>query len=150
MEKPRRGDIYYIHIPEEFRVGSEEHGAHWHVVVSRDEINHALPIVLVVSLTSLSNKNGVPKDNGDYSKFKKRIPDSQKIWIEGQKACSGISLALTEQVFTISQEYLVRSPKCGKVTEAALGAIEEGLIFVFKLSVFSPPSKSLKPPLKQR
>jgi hypothetical protein len=133
MATPLRGEMYYIEVPQEYRSGSEEWGPHWHVVVSRNEINEQGNVVLVVPLTSmLSKTTGLPKDEGAFRFQRIRIPEDQKRWTAGKRQNTGDSLALTEQAFCLSQTYLFDGP-CGTVTDDALFSIEAGLTYVFGL-----------------
>jgi len=151
---PLRGEIYYIEVPQEYRSGSELWGAHWHVVMSRNEINSQGHIVMVVPLTSPENKTtGHPKDAGAFRWHRIRIPDDQKVWIPGKKSSTGDSVALTEQAFCLSQNYLFDGP-CGTVTELALYSIEGGLAHVLDLPKLTRTrsvaagNQPLRPPIK--
>src|SRR5437879_8325635 len=95
---PQRGDIFWANLPETESVGSEQYGRRPVLVVSANSINQALPIVIVVPLTSnMAKKN---------RQFRIAIPESQKVQEPGTSGCPGESLALTEQVRMISKDRL--------------------------------------------
>ena len=150
MPAPSRGDIYYIDVPQEYRLGREECGPHWHVVVSSDEINHRLEIAVVIPLSSPENKDtGRPKDLGPYRNHRIRVHATQITWYQGQKSATGESLAKTEQVFCLSRRHLEGIPCCGKVGDAGMAAIESGLCHVLNIPVPQKVRGPVKPPIVQ-
>src|SRR5882762_2592945 len=95
---PQRGDIFWADFPAIDSVGSEQRGRRPVLVVSANSLNQNLPIVVVVPLTSQTQKKN--------RQFRIVIPESQKISEPGTLGCPGESLALTEQVRMISKNRL--------------------------------------------
>ena len=88
-----RGDVY--HATLETPQGSEQAGTRPVVIVSRDAINRTSPVVIVVPITSRSNKN--------------RIYPSHVEIKAGEAGLTADSIALCEQVRAIAVSRLNRS-----------------------------------------
>lgn len=151
---PKRGDLFFFEVPQEYRGKHEDYGPHMHVVVSREEINNDGKIVVVVPLTSPVSKDGKPKDVGLWRYSRIRIPAKEKIWEpDATHTQNGDSLAKTEQLFCVTQDVLGK--RCGRLTPTALGSLEPGLAFVLEIPVVSSaaavlanPGKPFRPPVK--
>ena len=151
---PKRGDLYFFEVPQEYRGKHEDYGPHMHVVVSREEINNDGKIVAVVPLTSPIGKDGKPKDVGLWRFSRIRIPSNQKIWeSDSPHTQQGDSLAKTEQIFCVTQDVL--GTRCGKLPPDALGSLEPGMAFVLDIPTMSSaakalgnPGKAIRPPIK--
>jgi mRNA interferase MazF len=95
----RRGDVYRASLNP--TVGSEQDGTRPVVVVSRDAINASSPVVIIVPITSRSNKS--------------RLYPSHVELKLGDGGLTADSVALCEQVRSISRErlgdYLGNIPK---------------------------------------
>lgn len=88
----KRGDVYLTALdPAD---GSEQAGTRPAIVVSRDAINANSPVVIVVPLTTRSNK--------------KHIYPSQVEMKAGEAGLTSDSIALCEQVRAISKKRLLR------------------------------------------
>lgn len=132
MPSPERGDIYHIDALKGETMGHEFYGPHWWVVLSIGELNSRLQVFTAVPLTSIINKStGKPKDTEVFRYFRIRILEKDKIGDPGQNSAIliGESLAEPEQIRVFST-LRITSPRIGRVTTEALGAIETGLLFV--------------------
>ncbi len=121
---PQRGDIFWADFPKEHSVGSEQYGRRPVLVVSANSINQAIPTVVIVPLTSQTQKKN--------RQFRIAIPESQKIPEPGTAGCPGESIALTEQVRMVSTIRL-DNQRVARVTGSAIGAVEAGLSFVLSI-----------------
>ena len=142
MATPKRGEVYEIEI-EEFEIKEHElYGKHAHVVVSINAIPENTQLATVVPLTSPINKEtGQRKDTGDYSRFRRKIPEGAKNRFPGTGTpYSGESIALTEQVRVVSTDRFTRPP-FAKLSDAAMASIELGLAYVLGI----PPPASRAP-----
>jgi mRNA-degrading endonuclease toxin of MazEF toxin-antitoxin module len=152
---PRRGDLYFINVPQESVPDGQECYEHMYVVVSNDDINAEGKMVSVVPLTSPINKDGKPKNVGIYRNARVRIPANQKVWeSDAPHRQSGDSLAKTEQVCPMAQSELIRLKKCGHLTEIAMNSLESGLCDVLNIpnvgraaASLAAPGKPIRPPV---
>jgi mRNA-degrading endonuclease toxin of MazEF toxin-antitoxin module len=129
VSRPRRGDIYWLEMPEEHTVGSEQYGCRPWLVVSLNDINDKFPIVLAVPLTSHTEKATGTRQ------FRILIPDKHKIQDPGHsRGCHGDSLALTEQTRVLSTDRLP-DQRAAYLTTTAMDAVEAGLAFVFDIGL---------------
>lgn len=125
--RPQRGDVFWIDIPKEQTVGSEQREYRPWLVVSTNSINLQLPVVVAVPLTAELHKIE------NARQFRVLIPESQKIQEPGHpRGCTGESLALTEQVRVLSIERFP-SQRAARLSERAMGAVEAGLAFVLDI-----------------
>jgi mRNA-degrading endonuclease toxin of MazEF toxin-antitoxin module len=123
--KPERGDIFWASFPAYQSTGSEQRGNRPVLVVSADKINQSgMPICVVVPLSTQ-----VQKAN---RQFRILIPENQKIPEPGTAGCPGDSVALTEQIRSISTDRL-DPQRVAKVKPAATAAIEAGIKYVLRL-----------------
>src|SRR3974390_3221638 len=115
--RPQRGDIYWLEINDKEVKGSEQHGYRPWLVVSVNNINSQLPIVIAVPITS-----ELPKlENARL--FRILLPEGHKVQEPGhRKGCPGDSLALTEQVRVLSIERLPKQ-RAARLTERGIGAV---------------------------
>ena|ERR1039457_3505319 len=136
---PRRGDVYYLDHPKG--------DPHWHVVVSRDEMNQSLDSVLVVPLTSVIDDTGRRKDERPYDRFRICIPNNQFSWEDGERIPKGQSLARVEWTFAYRIKDL--STRCGHLGDFYLGRLTLALAHVFKIPVPRPAlvPGPIRPPL---
>lgn len=147
MNPISRGDLYFLHIPQEYRAEHEECFTHMHVVVSPNEINRIGQIAILVPLTSPENKEGQIKNTGQYQKFRIPIKAAQKHWdVDSPHKQEGDSLAKTEQVFCCCQTRLRELKRCGTLDPIALFSIEAGLQYVLGM----PPLGAMQRSIAQR
>ncbi len=105
----KRGDIYLARLdPVE---GSEQAGVRPVVIVSRDAINAASPVVVVVPVTTF--KKG------------RRLYPSHVVLHEGDGGLSSDSVALGEQVRAISKTRLTQ--RWGTISKQAVSSIDRAL-----------------------
>lgn len=124
MTIPQRGDIFWADLPLTESVGSEQYGKRPVLVVSADMINSRLPIVVIVPLT------GSPKKKPGF--FRILIPEQEKTPEPGTKGCPGDSIALTEQIRTVSRSRL-EAKRVGYVSNIAMAAVEAGIAYVLSM-----------------
>lgn len=107
--QPMRGDVFLAQLnPVQ---GSEQSGARPVVVVSRDAINQASPVIVAVPATDASNK--------------KRIYPSHVRVAAGQGGFTLDSVVLCEQVRAISKTRL--TSHLGRLDRAVMTSIEAAL-----------------------
>jgi len=120
---PRRGDIFWADFPLTESVGSEQHKERPALVVSADAVNFALPVCIVVPLSTQMDK---------WRQHRIRIHESDKIQEPGTAGCPGESLALTEQIRVVSVERLsLKRIACLK--PAAMAKVEAGIRYVLAI-----------------
>lgn len=121
-----RGLVFWVDMPAEHTIGSEQYKRRPWVVVSSDSLHQRMSIVQAVPLTSQRHKadgflgcrieitlaDFVPSDDG--------IPLTED------------GVALTEQVRVLAHERLDGQP-AGKLSQAAMARIDTGLRFVFRI-----------------
>lgn len=111
----KRGDVYDARLdPVE---GSEQAGVRPVVVVSRDAINTASPVVVVVPLTTFRPK--------------RRVYPSQVIIAGGEGGLDGDSVALGEQIRAIAKHRLGR--RRGTLDPATVTRLERALMVTLDL-----------------
>lgn len=145
MSTPKRGEIYKIDIPESETRGSEFHGSHWYVIMSRPEAADYFGVVMAVPLTSPESKTtGAAKDAGPFRLFRIKIPESEKTLAPWEHGLKGDSLALTYQVRPIALMRLMNVPCSGRLTPVAVNSIEGGLAYSLKMPPPGiPPSATI-------
>jgi hypothetical protein len=149
---PERGDIYYIEIAKSEIMGREFYGSHWYVVLSPKQLNAALNLFTAIPLTSLTNKSGgEEKDHGPFREFRTRILNADKKADPGQAAAvfEGHSIALPEQMRTFSLERLT-APRVGVVESRAVGAIENGILFMIGAGIHRQEPPNAQSPATQQ
>lgn len=124
MSYPKRGEIYWVDIPEHHSVGREQFKQRPFVVVSCNQINSANEIVVGVPLSTRTAKK-----NRNHRIL---IPASDMVSSPTQKWKPQDSIALTEQLRALSLERF-EQPRIGKLTPRALAAIELGIAYVLDL-----------------
>jgi mRNA-degrading endonuclease toxin of MazEF toxin-antitoxin module len=123
--QPERGDIFWASFPTYQSTGSEQRGNRPVLVVSADKINQSgMPICVVVPLSTQVHKAN--------RQFRILIPENQKIPEPGTSGCPGDSVALTEQIRSISTDRL-DAQRVAKVKPAATAAVEAGIKYVLRL-----------------
>lgn len=111
----RRGEVCDARLdPTE---GSERAGYRPVIIVTRDAINAALPIVIVVPCTTY--------------RLERRVYPSQVVLHAPEGGLSSNSVALCEQVRAISKRRLVRSR--GVLSPGTLNQIDRGLLIALDL-----------------
>jgi mRNA-degrading endonuclease toxin of MazEF toxin-antitoxin module len=142
---PKRGELYEIEILHGEHEGHELFGIHAYVVVSVNVIQNNVWTAVVVPLTSPINKEtGQRKDAGDYSRFRKKIPEGAKQRVAGVGSpYSGESIALTEQVRVVDFAKRFHKAAFATLTSGAMAQIELGLAFVLGI-----PSPGGLPPVE--
>lgn len=111
----KRGEVYLARLdPTE---GSEQAGTRPVVVVSRDAINRASPVVVVVPCTTFHAR--------------RRIYPSQVPLEPPEGGLRADSLALGEQVRAVAKSRLVR--QLGSLSPAVLGQIDRALLIALDL-----------------
>ncbi len=120
LTQPQRGDIFWADFPSNQSAGSEQRGRRPVLVVSVSVIN-ALPICIIVPLTSQLNKA-----NRHHRII---LIESHKIQEPGTQGCRGDSLALTEQIRSISRIRL-DAQRIAKLKPTAMAAVEAGIKYV--------------------
>jgi mRNA-degrading endonuclease toxin of MazEF toxin-antitoxin module len=124
---PKRGDVFWIEIPQKDTVGHEEYGLRPWLVVSDDIIPAQEDLLIAVPLTTGKRAN---------LQFRIEIPDSEKINEAGTKGWSGFSVALTEQVRVLDLTRLGYNPvKVGHVKPLGMNRVEAGLLFVLGIPI---------------
>ena len=123
-QTPQRGDIFWAAFPAYQSEGSEQHGRRPVLVVSVDQINRALPICIIVPLSSQAHKQN--------RQFRILIPENEKIPEPGPNGCPGDSVALTEQIRSVSRDRL-DPQRVARVKPAAIAAVEAGIKYVLRL-----------------
>lgn len=137
----QRGQIFWVDIPAEHVVGSEqfhEDGPTPFVIVSRQLINSSLHAVQGVPLSRLKDK----AVTGVFRTFRVRVPASEVTFFDvgtDEKPLEQVDmLALTEQTRVLGHGRLLWGP-AGKVTVEALHSIEAGIRYVFDIPDSTPP-----------
>src|SRR5205807_8541416 len=120
---PQRGEIYWINVPRHHTVGSEQYKRRPWLIVSTNAIGY-LNLAIGVPLSMQAQKQN--------RQFRIAITQPNIILDPGSTLMPGERVALTEQVRVLSVERL-EFPRSGRVTNAALYAVEAGLAFVFEM-----------------
>ena len=120
---PQRGDIYLINVPRHHTVGSEQYKRRPWLIVSTNAIGY-LNLAIGVPLSMQAQKQN--------RQFRIAITQPNIILDPGSTLMPGERVALTEQVRVLSVERL-EFPRAGRVTNAALYAVEAGLAFVLEM-----------------
>lgn len=122
--RPQRGDVFWVKIPLDHTVGSEQQSKRrpW-LIVSTNAL-HVLPIVIGVPLSLRTHKAN--------RQFRIAIPPSHFIVESGQAVETESRIALTEQIRTISVERL-EFPRIARVTDTALASVEAGIAFCLEI-----------------
>ncbi len=112
----KRGDIYYARLsPSE---GSEQKGIRPVVIVSRNAINSASPVVVIIPLTKRAN-------------VKRDYPNNVTI-PKGEGGLNVDSVALGGQVRAISKSRLLQF--CGTLSATTMQAVDQALRITLDLS----------------
>ena len=120
----KRGEIYWVEVPQTHAVGSEQLGRRPWVIVSGDAINLALPIVQAIPLSSkLDKARGRP--------FRILITNNQLRHLRAPNL-QGDSLALTEQQRVLSKDRLL-DDAVAEVNQPTLARIEAGIRYALKI-----------------
>jgi mRNA-degrading endonuclease toxin of MazEF toxin-antitoxin module len=120
----QRGDIFWTRLdPTE---GTEQTKTRPCLVISADKINRSGGVVIVVPLTT----KGIERAD---QKHRILIREQDKLQEPGTRGCPGNSLALIYQLRAIDPARFVDEQRVARVTVAALGAIEAGLIYVMDI-----------------
>jgi mRNA-degrading endonuclease toxin of MazEF toxin-antitoxin module len=121
---PQRGDIYWVNIPKQHTVGTEQYKQRPWLVISSNTINSQnLRLIVGVPLTTK-----VVKQNRQF----RILISASEILTEPGASFSGDQLALTEQVRALAIER-IEFPRVARVTDTALYAVESGLAFVLDM-----------------
>ena len=122
----KRGDIFYVELPEHESQGSEQHGRRPCVVVSANLINDRFNIAVVVPLSSV-----VTKANRQHRIL---IPEQHKLAEPGTCGCPGESIALCEQIRMVSKMRL-DNVRVAHLTATAMGSVEAGISYVLNIGL---------------
>jgi len=127
---PQQGDIYWVHIPPEQTVGSEDYGKpnRLCVVMSRNNLNRRLNTLVVVPLTT---HGGQVANLGEQPPFRIIIPSKE---ITKDVLCNTqpvLCVAKTDQVRVIDKSRLME--RMGKLSRNATISVGVGVSFVFDL-----------------
>jgi mRNA interferase MazF len=121
----RQGDIFWVDIPKEHTVGSEQYKRRPYVIVSRTLINRSGKTVVGVPLTT-ANALGV--NQPPYRIF---IPSRDIIRDVSYAGAVENSLAKADQVRVLSKERLEN--RMGRLSDTAIAAVGLGLAFICDL-----------------
>jgi mRNA-degrading endonuclease toxin of MazEF toxin-antitoxin module len=119
-ERPRRGDVYWVKIPQHHTVGSEQYKRRPWLILSADGISY-LPVVIGVPLSLETRKKN--------RQFRISILQTDMILEAGHTLVVGERVALCEQVRCLSVERL-EDKRQARLTDNALYAVEAGIAFV--------------------
>ena len=123
-QTPQRGDIFWATFPGYQSEGSEQRGDRPVLVISVDQINRALPICVIVPLSTQTHKAN--------RQFRILIPENEKLAEPGTTGCPGESVALTEHIRSVSRDRL-QPRRVARAKPAAMGAVEAGIKYVLRL-----------------
>jgi mRNA-degrading endonuclease toxin of MazEF toxin-antitoxin module len=121
---PQRGDVYWVRIPAQHTVGSEQYKRRPWLIVSNSA---TLSANLVIGV-ALSQK--VQKQNPT---FRILITQANTILEAGSSLIPCDRVALTEQVRCLSIDRL-EFPRAARVTDVALYMVEAGLAFILEMA----------------
>ncbi len=124
MPSPKRGDVFWVSVPQAHTVGSEQRDDRPYLVVSADSVNSSFPVVVAVPLTSRLKKAN--------RRHRILIPASEIIQEPNAPRAVGESIALTEQVRVLSIDRLGPT-RLAHLTPAAMAAVEAGLCYVLAI-----------------
>lgn len=119
------GDIYWVNIPRDQTVGSEQYKRRPFVIVSRLLINRSSRVVVGVPLTT----GGL--DRPTQPPHRIIIPSTEIVREIGYTDVIEDTVALTDQVRVLAKERLER--KRGVLSATALASIGLGLSYLFDL-----------------
>lgn len=117
-----QGDIYWVDIPPEHTVGSEQYARRPYVIVSKSSLNRHSRIVVGVPLTTNLHK---------ASAHRIQIPSAQIVKDPGCSSLIENSVALTDQIRVLDKSRL--QSKIGALSATARGAIEIGLSYLLDI-----------------
>ncbi len=120
---PRRGDIFWVNVPANHIVGSEQYKRRPWIVISGDAVL-SQKLVIAIPLTSRIQKQN--------RQFRILIAGSNIILDPQSGMMPGDQLALTEQLRALSIDRL-EYPRAARLTDTALYAIEAGVAFVLDM-----------------
>jgi mRNA-degrading endonuclease toxin of MazEF toxin-antitoxin module len=119
---PRQGEIYWVEIPPEHTVGSEQYYRRPYIVVSRTSINRSGKTVVGVPLTT----SGSPFRGPPYRIV---IPAKEIVKDVGFHGEVKDSIAKTDQVRVLDKSRLEN--RMGALTKTSFVAVELGLSYLF-------------------
>lgn len=121
---PQRGDIYWVDVPKEHTVSTEQYKKRPWLVVSNNALNSQnLRLVVGVPLTTR-----IHKQNRQF----RILILATDIVPEPGSPFSGEQVALTEHVRALSIDR-IEFPRVAHVTDTALYAVEAGLAYVLDI-----------------
>lgn len=119
---PRQGDIYWVEIPPEHAVGSEQYKRRPYIVVSRTSINRSGNTVVGVPLTTAGSILSGPP-------YRIVIPATEIVKDVGFHGEVKDSIAKTDHVRVLDKSRLQN--RMGSLTKTAFVAVELGLNYLF-------------------
>jgi mRNA-degrading endonuclease toxin of MazEF toxin-antitoxin module len=125
-----QGDIFWVDIPKSHTEGSEQHGRRPVIVMSRTGINRRLNTVVVVPMTTFSDRV-TPETLASQPPFRIMIPVAQ---ITKDVTCTSVlslSVAKADQARVIDKSRL--GPKIGHLSRTATISVGVGLANVFDI-----------------
>jgi mRNA-degrading endonuclease toxin of MazEF toxin-antitoxin module len=120
---PRRGDIYWVNVPQKHTVGSEQYKRRPWLIISNNAIGYLRVVIGVPLSFKIQKKN---------RQFRITILAADIILDPGSTMTAGERVALTEQVRALSVERL-EPTRQARITDTALFAVEAGIAFVLDL-----------------
>ena len=120
----KQGDIFWTVARDLDVAGNEQDLDRPYVIVSRNALNNLCRNVVGVPLTTKLHKAGG---------HRVLIPDHQMIAEIGSGRRLETSVALTDHIRVLDPQRFER-PRMGRVTETALGGIENGIAWLFDVT----------------
>lgn len=119
----KRGDIFWVEIPDSQTVGSEQKGKRPYIIVSRTSINKMGRTVVGVPMSTKTKKQ---------SAYRIVLPAAEIIKDVTCTSNFVDSVALTDHVRVLDQERLIK-PREAHLSDSAIIALELGLSFLLQI-----------------
>lgn len=119
----KRGEVYWVEIPESQTVGSEQWKRRPYIIVSRTAVNRLGHNVVGVPLSTKTGK---------ASQHRILLPANEIIKDPGCSDAIMESVALTDQIRVLDVKRL-EQPKIEHLSRTGVAAVELGLAFLFDI-----------------
>jgi mRNA-degrading endonuclease toxin of MazEF toxin-antitoxin module len=121
----KRGDIYWISVPAQHTVGTEQQKRRPWIIFS-DDVTVSLGLVIAVPLSLKVNKQN--------RQFRILVTEANVLRDPGSTLVPGDRVALTEQIRALSVNRL-DPDRQGRLTDTAFYAVEAGVAFVLAMPI---------------